>query len=281
MKISIPKDQRLSQFHRIYSELRCSAFSTAIGMELTGVAQGEIKSRIQRSHHNCCDQHPDSIDRLAIIGLFDHSCVAAIESQFENEMGMSTLDLRIDFLSNDVGSLITADTRIIAVTDNHALIHADIFNAKGILIATGTTQFLVGKDPGMILNPTPDRSYQPSISDSSLSTTLGVKQEGDTTYYEAENKAVIGYAPANVFHGGAVAYLIATSATRFINASEKNHVLSSMHINFTKPGRGGNKLMATTESIRLGNAASTLLGRCFHEDKKPVAIALLTFSHVA
>lgn len=267
-------------FNHITSGYYSTAYTNAIGLELTDLQAGAVRTRIHRTDFNYSTNHPQQIDPLAVIGLIDHSFVVTIASLFADHIGMSTLDLRIDYCGNTPATCMQGYAECIFIESAQALLRAQVVNEHGQLIAHGLSQFRVGANPGRTVTDVTPPAFIPPAQPQPLATTLGILHGDGRTCIQQHNPNIAGFHLAHVYHGAAISHLLAAAMQNTLAATEPetSQQLTSLQVNFVKPGRAGARLDAQTEIIRCGKAASTLSARSFHEDGATVASALATFS---
>lgn len=279
MRVSIPQSLQKPQFKRLYTDFHDCAYTRCINMTLLACERGKTRSDVHVTHTNALNGSSDQLHPYAAIGLIDHSAASAIYTMVDEQLGCSTLDLRIDFTTNTTTDRYLCDTKVIHLNDFNASIFSEVRNTLDQVVATGTGLFQIGAFPGKSLGntnidyqvPTPQRCH-------SLIDALGFEDSSEGVYSPAENKAVIGWPPANVYHGAATTSLLAYASQRVADATNLNQRLSAIHTNFIRPGIGGTSLLTHTDLIRPGKSASLVTATAYHQSNKPVATSQCIFT---
>lgn len=278
MKIDVPKNKRRADFARLYTTFHDSAYTRCVNMSLLDCDFGHATSGLQLSHYNFDENAPTQIHPLAIIGLVDHSAGSAIYTKIASHLGCSTLDLKVDFFSNNTTDRLIAETKLLSLTEHNAVIFSEVRNAENQAVASCVGLFRVGAYPGETVDAEGFSIYQPGNTRQALLNTLRLQERDGQCFSPADNPTVIGWAPANVFHGAATATLLAYSSTQLAKEHNIRQSLKSLHVNFVRPGRGGQKLTAKSELVRKGRSASMITATCHHEDGKTISYSSATYA---
>lgn len=279
MKISIPPQERRTEFDRLYADDHDSAYSRAIGMELTECQRGKVHSRIALSAFNQSSDSEVDIDPFAAIGLVDHAAASAIYTQLPEHLGCSTFDLRFDFTGIPTGREIFAATTVIDTQPQRAIVRGEVRNHHQQLVAVATGLFRIGNYPGAKSDQDiPPLDYSPGNNRADLCQTLGIIKHQNRCELRADNPAVIGWRPSWVLHGGAIAHLSAVSAAAFMQQHRPQQRLRSMHTSFIRPGKGGQSVHTENHALRLGKSGSTVRTQAIQANESLISESTFTFS---
>ncbi len=281
MYIDVPHKNRVQGLSRLYSDFHDSAYTRCINMALKHCEFGQVVCQITLTKFNYYCGDPTRIHPLAIIGLIDHSAGSAIYTKTLPDQGCSTLDLKIDFLSLRTTDELTATTQVTSFNDTTASITSQVLNSAGKIVALGSGLFRVGSYPGRALQANHQSSeiFQPNDTKQSLMSTLNIESTDlGSAISPIDNRAIIGWPLANVFHGGATATILAQASQNLADIEAIEHRLKSLYISYIRPGIGDRKLIATPFLIRKGKSASVISAQCHHGDHKVIATSNAIFA---
>ncbi|MGE4323278.1 MAG: hotdog domain-containing protein [Sphingobium sp.] len=252
-----------------------------LGIDLLEWGRGRAVMRMAPSPRIAAGTDDARIDPLALVGMLDDSFSNAMATVLPLSIGISTLDLRMEFASAAPPTgAVTAETQVQLVGDTMITAHIMAHDEAGP-IATGTSMFTLGGYPGGSL---PDFGkiglYDPVQATGPFRALIGLERAGDDAVLPGGNPNVIGWEGGPALHGGVIGAVLMESC--LLRAAAEGEIaagkrLASLYLRYLRPGSALQTLRASSTVDRLGRSASFLSARCFHDDGRDVGHAHAIF----
>lgn len=260
---------------------QASPYWRALGIELMQWGGGHSVTRMAASPRIAISDSDQRIDPLALVGLLDDAFSNAIASVLPMDIGMSTLDLRVEFAHGaPPEGTVSAETHIALIGAQSASARVEARDDHGLL-ATGTALFTLGGYPGGSL---PDfdlaGNYDATGVTGPFTRLIGLDGMPGEEGLTGDSPNVIGWEAGKALHGGVVgAVLMASCQGRADAAGERaaGKHLGSLYIRYLRPGSAVLPLRSASQMDRQGRSASFVSARCFHEAGRDIAHAHAVF----
>lgn len=256
-------------------------YQLTLGMELLESGSGCSISKMKANRRIAKDLEDPDLDPLAIMGLVDQGLSHPLQGLIGKEIGISTFDLRIGFLSgSSMGDELTLTAEAVMVGKTSATITGCVTNSSKEIVAVSTGLFRLGSFPGGApANYDLLGDFDPQAMPGPMATSLGLSGAPESPQIAAGNRAVLGWESGNIVHGGAVAAVLMAACQGRVAGGENSigQQLESIDIRYLRPAMGSRDLFTESCFEREGRAASFVRATCFHEPGKPLATAIATF----
>lgn len=260
--------------------IQASPLCRATGIEILEWGCGRAVTRMAASER--VSQAPGDlhIDRLALVPLLDDAFSNAIASAVPLAVGMSTLDLTINFGGDEPPrGFVLADTRVVQLERSCATAISIARDETGRTVASGRALFSLDGFPG---GKPPDfgrvGQYDPATASGPFRTLLGLSIEEDRVALPGGNPHIVGWETGNTLHGGATGSLLMAACQQVAAThGEDGKMLLSFAVRYLRPAVADLPLLTDGEVERRGRAASFVTANCFNGTGRDVARASATF----
>ena len=260
---------------------RAAPFARALGLELMEWGAGRALTRVTPSERIARALDDPRPHPLALIGIVDHSFSYAISGVVGEDVGMSTLDLRIGFAARGPGEGdVRIETRTVMLDDHTATGQSHVTDGRGETLAIATALFTLGSFTGGAAPADAQVGvYDPASRGGPFTHLIGLGGEPGALRLEAGNATVIGWESGQTLHGGSIGALLMAACldraeTEGDLAADKR--LASLYVRYLRPAPGED-LHARSATDRKGRTTSYIAASCFNQPGKDVAAAHATF----
>ncbi|MEH3047516.1 PaaI family thioesterase [Sphingomonas adhaesiva] len=218
----------------------------------------------------------ETIDPLALLPFIDQLASAPLMAEGGEATTMATIDLAIGFAALPGAGDLTGVARAVGPAGGAArLVQAEVRDAAGVTVATGSAWFSMGQPPGG--SGTAEHVERAVVATGPFQTMIGLAGAGeDEATLAPQVWAAIGWTGLPALHGGAVAAALARAGQQRIATLGRDDLrLASIAIRYLRAARDtGARATATVDAIgrRTARLSATLAIA-----GEPVASAQLLF----
>ncbi|WP_439813812.1 PaaI family thioesterase [Zavarzinia sp. CC-PAN008] len=225
-------------------------YPRGLGVEFLGWGGGRARLRLP-FHERLATQDGARIDDRALLGLLDDLAAYAITSATQAQQGMSTLDLKVEFLHAPApGAAVTADAKVTAIDGDAAFVETTATDEGGRACARSTTCFLLGPYPGQspdaqgngqadeggLIAKYAKQLYAPDGVEGPYDRFMALTYAGPECHM-APQEQLIGWVGNPSYHGGVLGGLLASAASHGVQAAVRPGTrlrLASINIQFLR-----------------------------------------------
>lgn len=234
--------------------------AVAIGMAVTGCDAQEARAEL--SPTPAVQDERGALDPLALLPLVDQLCSFPVAIGAGGQSAMSTIELAMHWTRAVPAGVVTATARAAMQEGAARLVTADVRDAGGATIATGSAWFSLGAPPGGGTDG-PDPAPRPVTPCGPFQAMIGLSPEGEDGARLAPGVwEAVGWVGMPALHGGAIAAALARAAQRRIETLERGDLaLASLSVRYLRAGAAtGAEARAAVDAIgrRTARLSATL-----------------------